>query len=511
MQRNGQKVAVARSLDNHQGVMLMRKAFAIAVFIGIVALIAHHLSRPKPLRPIVATWQEVGRVDAIVDLDADGNDELLVLDKSGQLWWVQFRLSKPIRQKIPVPKDAKWFTNFRGQMLVFVNPKTRRTSLVTRQGEKWATKDLGILKGIVEDADHDGQVNDVVVWSGQRRTVFSRLKDGTIVERPDLPDWRADLDGDGKEDAVYRVSETEVRIHCSSGRKASLKLSPSTSIAVADMDGDKVAEIVGVEGYGGVCHLHLHCWRYENGRWFESSSQEFGEMFWHGMLSDDTSLLFFLNSGFGGVWLFLDEKDAWLLAVTVEKWRAKFWEVRWREGKWTKRLMGKVPELCSEIGFVRAGQSWIVAGFSSKPEWQEWLWWEIEQHLQPFFPFLHKPQDRFFVCGWDGKRRWALLGRWRWDKFLGIKSADMDGDRKQEVSIAFPKRVLVAKFEDGRWRTGWVEVPFVWYKPVGDFFGFRYGGREWAIYQDRDSHRCIAIALEGDSQQSKRHQPQRRD
>jgi hypothetical protein len=93
------------------------------------------------------------------------------------------------------------------------------------------------------------------------------------------------------------------------------------------------------------------------------------------------------DSGCGGVWLFLDEKDAWLLAVTVEERRAKFWEVRWREGKWTKRLMGKVPELCSEIGFVRAGQSWIVAGFSSKPEWQEWLWWEIEQHLQRFFPF----------------------------------------------------------------------------------------------------------------------------
>jgi hypothetical protein len=512
MQRNGQKVAVARSLDNHQGVMLMRKAFAIAVLIGIVALIAYHLSRPKPLRPIVATWQEVGRVDAIVDLDADGNDELLVLDKSGQLWWVQFRLPKPIRQKIPVPKDAEWFTNFRGQMLVFMHPKTRRAFLITRQGGKWATKDLGILKGCaVKDADYDGQVNDVVVWREQRRTVFSRLKDGTIVERPDLPDWRADLDGDGKEDAVYQVSETEVRIHCSSGRKASLKLPPFTFIAVTDMDGDKVAEIIGVEGYGGVCHLHLHCWRYENRRWFESSSQEFGKMFWLGMLGDDTSLLF-LASGFGGVWLFLDEKDAWLLAVTVEKWRAKFWEVRWREGKWTKRLMGEVPERnANKIWLVRKGQDWMVGGWASLPKWQKWLWEKIGQPLQHFFPFLHEPQGRVFVYGWDGKRRWALLGRWREGNFLGVQLADMDGDRKREVSIAFPKRVLVAKFEDGRWHTGWVEVPFVWYKPVGVFFGFRYGGREWAIYQDRDSHHCIAIALEGDSQQSKRHQPQRRD
>jgi hypothetical protein len=383
MQRNGQKVAVARSLDSHQGVMLMRKAFAIAVLVGIVALIAHHLSRPKPLRPIVATWQEVGRAKAIVDLDADGNDELLVQDKSEQWWWVQFRLPKPIRQKIPVPKDTNWFTNFRGQMLVFVHPKTRRTSLVTRQGEKWATKDLGILKGIVEDADHDGQVNDVVVRRGQRRTVFSRLKDGTIVERPDLPDWRADLDGDGKEDAVYQVSETEVRIHCSSGRKASLKLPPSTFIAVADMDGDKVAEIVGAERLE--VGWRFHCWRYENGRWRNSASPKFG---------GDAASRFLL---------FRDERGAYLLAVTLEGQHAKIWEVRWREGKWTKRLMGEVPERdATEIYLVRKGQDWIVDGWGSPPKWQKWLWKKVGQPLQRFLPFLYEPRERFF-CLWLGR------------------------------------------------------------------------------------------------------------
>ncbi|MFA0731202.1 MAG: hypothetical protein LKKZDAJK_001983 [Candidatus Fervidibacter sp.] len=87
----------------------------------------------------------------------------------------------------------------------------------------------------------------------------------------------------------------------------------------------------------------------------------------------------------------------------------------------------------------------------------------------------------------------------------------MDGDEKRGVSIAFPKRVSVAEFEDGRWCMGWVEVSFADDEPIGDFYGFRYGGREWVIYQDKDSHRCVAIALEGDSQQSKRHQPQRRD
>jgi hypothetical protein len=200
-------------------------------------------------------------------------------------------------------------------------------------GWKWALKDLGNLGYDIYDigyaiwvidADYDGQVDDVVVWRGQRRTVFSRLKDGTIVERPDLPDWRADLDGDGKEDAVYQVSETEVRIHCSSGRKASLKLSPSTFIAVADMDGDKVAEIVGAERLE--VGWRFHCWRYENGRWRNSSSQEFGKF------GGDAASRFLL---------FRDEKGAYLLAVTLKGQHAKFWQVRWREGKWTKRLMGR--------------------------------------------------------------------------------------------------------------------------------------------------------------------------
>jgi hypothetical protein len=238
----------------------------------------------------------------------------------------------------------------------------------------------------------------------------------------------------------------------------------------------------------------FHCWRYENGRWRNSASPKFG---------GDAASRFLL---------FRDERGAYLLAVTLKGQHAKIWQVRWREGKWTKRLMGEVPERdATEIYLVRKGQDWMVDGWASPPKWQKWLWEKVGQPLQRFFPFLHEPQERFFVYGWDGKRRWALLGRWREGNFLGVKLADMDGDGKQEVSIAFPKRVLVAKFEDGRWRTGWVEVPFVWYKPVGVFLGFRYGGREWAIYQDRDSHRCVAIALEGDSQQSKRHQPQRRD
>ena len=123
--------------------------------------------------------------------------------------------------------------------------------------------------------------------------------------------------------------------------------------------------------------------------------------------------------------------------------------------------MGEVPEPCEYIDFARMGRQWMVWGVLSPPKWQKWLWKKVGQPLQRFLPFLHEPQGRFFVYGWDGKRRWTLLGRWRKGNLLGVKLADMDGDRKQEVSIAFPKRVLVAKFEDGRWRTGWVEVPLL--------------------------------------------------
>ena len=499
----------------------MRKGLTIAVLVGIVALIAYHLSRPKPLRPIIVTWQEVGRVIIVVDLDADGNDELLVEDQSGQLWWVQFRLPTPIRQKLPVTRDtrdgfrshANCFANFRGQIWPFVQYRTRprRAFLITRQGGKWVLKDLGKFSfddydfGCaiwVTDADHDGQVNDVVVWRGRTRTVFSRLKDGTIVERPALRDWRADLDGDGKDDEVYEMLGrasymSEVRVHFASGRKLSLK--PCFPIAITDLDGDKVAEIVGAEIVSDKEHRFL-CWHYENGKWSKSESPKFVGSF---VLIGDTELRFPL---------FWDEKGAYLLAMTLEGQHAKIWDVRWQKGKWTKRLMGKVPERnVSYIYLVRKGQDWMVGGWASPPKWQKWLWEKVGQPLQRFLPFLREPRGRFFAYGWDGKRRWALLGRWRNDNLLDVKFADMDGDGKREISIAFPKRVLVAKFEDGRWCTGWVEGSFADYRPIEDFYGFRYGGREWAIYQDRDSHRCVAIALEGDSQQSKRHQPQRRD
>jgi hypothetical protein len=491
----------------------MRKAFAIAVLIGIVALIAYHLSRPKPLRPIAVTWQEVGRVITVVDLDADGNDELLVLDKRRRLWWVQFRLPKPIRQKIPVPKDAEWFTKFkfRGQMMVlFVHTKTYRAFLTTRQGGKWFLKDLGKVASVkVTDADHDGQVNDaIMVLKNGKRTVFSRMKDGTIVERPDLPSWQADLDGDGKNDAVY--VKKELRVHFSSGHKASLKLPPSIFIAIVDMDSDKMAEIVGVKGV--ITDRCFYCWHYKNGEWHKSSTLKFREMNWI-VLGGDIGFSDVFSSGFlpeQAAVLFRDEKGAYLVTVTEKGPRVKVWEVRWRKGKWTKRLMGEIPQLNTMwVRIVRVGQEWLVFGGASAPFWQ-WLLWLLWEKVEPLQPLrLNPPESCFFVYGWDGQRRWTLLGRWRgWKNY---QLADMDGDGRQELTLVFPKRLLVVKFENGQWRTGWMEVPFAEYEPIGDSYGFRYGGREWAIYQDRDSHRCIAITLEGDGQQSKRHQPQRRD
>ncbi len=497
----------------------MRKVFVVAILIGIIILLAYYFSRPKPLRPIAVTWQEVGIVRCFVDLNADGNDELFVIDHSGQWRWVQFSPTTTIRQKIPVPKGASLrhdigiTTLYRAQLLTFEPPQTHQVFIVTRQGKRWAVKDLGKLKGNefveVKDADHDGQVNDVVVWRGQTRKVFSRLKDGTIVERPDLPDWRADLDGDGKDDAVYAMfrqvsylrTEEEVQVHFSSGRKATLRL--WFPITIVDMDGDKVAEIVDQELISSL-EYRLHCWRYRNGGWHKSSSPkfEFGDA-WLGFPSEWRRTV-----------LLRDEKGAYLLVVTKEGQRVKVWKVQWRKGKWTKRLMGEVPKHNAEFVyfvFIRVGRDWIVFGDISPPKWQKWLWDKVGQHLKRFLPFLQEPQLRFFVYGWDGKRRWTLLGRWNRRHFKGYQLADMDGDGKRELALAFPKKVLVAKFEDGRWQTGWVKVPFELQPILITHDGFRYGGREWALFQERDGNRCVAIALEGDGQQSKRHQPQRRN
>jgi hypothetical protein len=61
----------------------------------------------------------------------------------------------------------------------------------------------------------------------------------------------------------------------------------------------------------------------------------------------------------------------------------------------------------------------------------------------------------------------------------------------------FRTKVLIGKFEDGRWRKSWVEVPFVEYVHFSlSPLGLRYGGREWAVFQEAGTFRCVAIALE---------------
>lgn len=41
----------------------MRKGLAAVVLVSSVILLACYLSRPKPLRPLVVTWNEIGKVD----------------------------------------------------------------------------------------------------------------------------------------------------------------------------------------------------------------------------------------------------------------------------------------------------------------------------------------------------------------------------------------------------------------------------------------------------------------
>ena len=102
-----------------------------------------------------------------------------------------------------------------------------------------------------------------------------------------------------------------------------------------------------------------------------------------------------------------------------------------------------------------------------------------------------------FAYGWDGQRRWSLLGQWWGETVRGVQLADMDGDKQRELAVAFPKKVLIFKFEDGRWRKIGVEVPFVEYEHFSlSPLGLRYGGREWAVFQEAGTFRCVAIALE---------------
>ena len=69
---------------------VIRKRWLVMGLIGYLMLVViyafiaswHNIVPTRPLHLHSATWQEIGMIRGIVDLDADGNDELLVKDKT---------------------------------------------------------------------------------------------------------------------------------------------------------------------------------------------------------------------------------------------------------------------------------------------------------------------------------------------------------------------------------------------------------------------------------------------
>lgn len=72
---------------------LILSSVGYIVLVVICVFIGSRRNRPlfpEPLPLRTVAWQEIGMIRGVFDLDADGNDELLVQDKRGRWWWVKW-------------------------------------------------------------------------------------------------------------------------------------------------------------------------------------------------------------------------------------------------------------------------------------------------------------------------------------------------------------------------------------------------------------------------------------
>ncbi len=152
----------------------------------------HIPTEPFPIHTV--TWQEVGTICGVVDLNADGNDELLVQDKSGRWWWVQWGEKKQQRELLPVPAKAKpfWFQEAwqdrRPEVLIFMSGN--QSVVITRSHNGWgkhvAKQVLKPTKTALTDLDSDGHLNDALLVDGRHLLWLKRSRDGTLYRKDRL-------------------------------------------------------------------------------------------------------------------------------------------------------------------------------------------------------------------------------------------------------------------------------------------------------------------------------------
>ncbi len=510
---------------------------------------------PLPLKQV--TWELPSDLSlAVVDLDANGKDDLLMVDQKGHLWWSEWTGEPPRFEPIPVSH----LISFTISSQIIVAKTGKSECLITRSGNQWHKQIVTALNARVDDLDGDGQNNDVLLLTTPKTLEWwQRTKDGKFLRRDQLTlpkhynsmvvgivvgggyevwnrlslhglnsqgfvclenmrlRWKgafvnnlmwkdADLDGDGKADHLefwrWRDNRCELVINFANGKCQVLKL-PSLFYGppfITDVDGDRRAEILFMEGPHESLRLRLFRFDLKRQKFLEWVSPTINVM----LVGEE---LFYS--------LLQQNNPNWSLLLTVK--RGNYWQVeRWwvSEKGWQSELVTVLPKVVSSKGdgvmegwsVYQIGKVLLLVERREHPKWRrkfQDLFRDLcfKIGLNVAFGEYQIPHRRLWV--WDEKKhRWLVLGYAlpeiaRDDVFREWVDLVKLGSNEEFAILWWSSysTAHIGRFHNSVWQTINLNVPLQF--PINLWDGERY----WAIFCyepidiDVKGKRWIAVTL----------------
>lgn len=534
----------------------MRKRWLVVGLVGCVVLVVTYAfiaswrnivpTEPLPLRTV--TWQEVGVIKGIADLDADGNDELLVQDKRGRWWWAQWSEKAQKREPIPVPAKARlfWFQEVwqdkRPEVLIFVS--NQQGIVITRSRNGWekyvAKKVFKLTRTALTDLDGDGHLNDALLVDGRHLLWLKREPDGRLrqQDRLTLPrpfsvpihvnqfdgwwycwakryfilengrlKWsglkghhiywtRADIDGDGQIDQVqwFELSRFKRLKKMGIAQETEVrvwlsKFRQTTSFIVPmSMVFCDPPLVCDMDGDGKAEIVALVPDQHKLIQRLTYWQYDLTKKRWL-QKSTQPIRVTFATYGWRRGFTVEKSKEVSLLLLANARQGVAIWRWQLEKGEWKGKELGKLRGAVKRI--LDTKQNLFVVTEDIRPAWVWWVWERLERWLRLKPPLLPL---RLWVHR-EGKG-FQLLVTFPTSQLRDAQvflTFDLNGDGREELVWRGHLTVYFGDWDGERWRVG--KFPL----PSADWHGrgrLRNGKKGWLIYQNPATYRCIALTVQ---------------